>query len=363
MRSLDIIKQLRINLPKYTNYFTDEISIVQITSSGLVATVETSAAHGLITGNYVHISGTLVPNDIILLESDDHGIATATTSNDHDQTESLPNQTFNIEIIDADQSEYNGSHELLTVSNRRNITYSIEGTPITPATGAAKLLEDLKYGYNGWHQITYVDDTHFTFSIQKVLGSPAYGTPICRVQPRISGGVDIDRILDGYTKQDPNKLWAFSVLSNRVANKDRQTMTDATVSPGKAEAYRQLVIQPISIYVPIPATTEIAARAARDLADELLPFLCRSLLRTRLPSGFDQPPYSGIVFSGDNFFIYNHAYYVHEFTFETTEYITYYDTIDDGRGVAFRDIDVNYLSSFNDEIFMTDSINLDDIPL
>ena len=359
MKAYDIIRQLLAVLPIYTDYFSDDVSVAQITSIGLTATVETSSPHGLVTGNYAHISGTLVPNDIVALTNAD-GIAYAETLRNHDQTEGFQP---NVEIIDADQAEYNGIHSLLTVPNRKNFTYSISGTPVSPATGSPKILENLKFGYNGWHQVTVVGPTTFTYAIPQILGSPAYGTPLCRVNPRISGSVSLERAIAAYTKQQVDKLWAFVVVGNRTANKDRQTITDATAGPGRGEDFRQLIIQPLSIYVFIPATQMIAARQARDMSDDILPLLCRSLLRVRLPSGFVEPPYNGIVFSSDSFAVYNNAIYIHEFTFETTEYITYPDTVDDGLGTAFRDIDVDYISSFSDNVIMIDHINLDDFPL
>jgi hypothetical protein len=365
MKAEDIIKQLMAYVPIFTDKFTDNLSISEITSSGLVANVETSTAHGLATGDFVNISGTLVPNPIISLTSS-NGIATAETQFDNDLTEGkfagVGDRDFNVNIIEADQSEYNGEHLLLTSPNRRNFTYQISGSPTTPATGTPKLIENLKYGYNGWHEITVVDANNFTFDLQKAIGSPAYGNPVVRANPNISGAVTLERGLAAYTKQD-TKYWAFVVLGNRTANKDRQTYTDATATFGNAASFRQLVIQPFSVYVVIPTTNELAARSARDSCEDLIKFFSSSLLEKLFNSVFTEQPFSKVIFSADNFVDYTKAYYVHEFVFEATEHITYPDTIDKGLGVAFRDIDVDYLSSFSNNSFMTDNINLDDEPL
>lgn len=362
MKMKDIINNLFEKLPLCTNYFTDEIPVTAITSVGLVANVETSTPHGLITGKYANISGSVVPNNITSLTSS-NGIASATTLNNHDLRMALPNGILYVDIIDADQSEYNGTHELLSVPNRKNFTFKIDGTPASPATGTPKLLENLKYGYNGWHQITKIDDDNFTYPLIKNTGSPAQGSILCRVTPRISGAVSIERALEAYTKQSTDKLWAFVVLGNRSANKDRQVVTDATSSPGIGEAFRQLIIQTFDVYVVTPTKDEIAARKARDLGEDILAFLCSSLLRIRLTSVFSQPPYSSTVFSGDSFGFYENAYYVHTYTFESTEYITYDDTVNSSLGVAFLDMDVDYKNEIGDNVIMTDSIDLDDIPL
>jgi hypothetical protein len=361
MKISDIVNQLFRALPKYTNYFTDNIAINQITSSALIATVETSTPHGLNTNDYVHISEALTPNPLTSLKRIDN-IAYGVTTNDHDLTQNFPPQEY-IEIAGADQSEYNGTHKFLLEPNRRNFSYEISGTPVTPATGSPELLENLIYGYNGWHQITVIDSSNFTYTLPKAQSSPAKGNPICQKVPRISGTITAERADAAYTKKPAGKLWAFVVIGNKIANKDRQMTNDSTYAPGKGSDYRQLVIQPFSIYIFVPASSTIAGRQARDLCTDLEPKFCKALLRYTFPSQFAQENYSGVVFSASNFMQYNPAYYVHELVFETTQYITYEDTIDDSIGVAFRDIDIDYLSVFSDNVIMTDSINLDNEPL
>lgn len=357
MKIEDIVNQLYKALPAYTDYFTDNVPVNQITSSGLVATVETSTPHGLTTGDYAHISGALTPNPLTSLTRIDN-IAYGTTTNNHDLTENFSPQEF-IQIVGADQSEYNGTHKFNLEPDRKNFSYEVLGSPVTPATGSPELLENLIYGYNGWHEVTVLDSTRFTYALPKAQESPAKGNPICQTSPRISGAATSERAEEAYTKQLPGKLWAFVVTGNKIANKDRQMNNDSTYAPGKGVAFRQLVIQPFSIYIFIPASNTIAGRQAKDLSEELIPKFCKSLLRFNIPSQFIQPNYSGAVLSSSSFFAYNTAYYVQELVFETTEYITYEDTIDDSIGVAFRDIDVDYLSTFSDNVIMTDSIDLD----
>lgn len=357
MKAEDIINQLFRALPLYTNYFTDTIVVSEITSSGTTATVTTATAHGLITNDYAHISGALTPNPLTNLTRIDN-IAYGVTANNHDLTQNFPPQA-NIEIIGANQAEYNGSHALLLEPNRKNFSYQITGTPATPATGSPKLLENLIYGYNGWKEVTVIDATHFTYEIPKVQGSPAGGNPICQIKPRISGAITFERADAAYTAKSANKLWAFVVTGNKIANKDRQMTNDAIFAPGIGTAFRQLIIQPFSLFVFIPATQMIAARQAKDLAEDLLTPLCKSLLRFTPSSPFVNNPYGMLAFSGSNFTQYNNAYYLQEYVFEVTEYITYNDTIDESIGVAFRDIDIDYLSIFSDNVIMTDSMDLD----
>jgi hypothetical protein len=359
MRLKDVVNHLFILLPTLTDLFSETLAVSSLTSSGTTATLVTTAAHGLSTNDFVNVSGSLVPNLITTL-TQVANIASATTSNNHDLTQGFQET---ITISGATEADYNGTKTLLTVDNRKNFTYEITGNPSSPATGSPELLEDLKFGYDGWHQIIVIDPTTFTFVIPQVLGSPAEGTIKCKVRTRVTGIISLEKALASYTKQNTDKLWAFVVLGNRVANKDRQANTDATSTPGQGNDFRQLVIQPLSIYVVIPAIQQIGAREARDKADELLPILCNTLLRKIFPSGFVQPSYSGLVFSSDNFGEYNNAVYVHEFIFESTEYITYGDTFLPDFGTAFRDIDSDYLSAFTDKIIMTDHVDLDNVPL
>lgn len=103
-------------------------TVSSITRSGSTATVTTSAAHNLVTGDNVTISG-------------------------------------------ATQTEYNGTYTI-TATGGSTFTYTISGTPATPATGSPVIATEGAYfvatdfskgaviGANGgWHEIT---DTDFT---------------------------------------------------------------------------------------------------------------------------------------------------------------------------------------------------------
>lgn len=363
MKIKDIVNQLSVVLPTLTDYFTDSIEISSITCAGTTATAITTAAHNLLTGNYVNIHGALTPNPIISLSHVDN-IATAETANNHDLTQGFQQA---IQTVGADQAEYNGVNSLSTVLNRKNFEYIISGSPTSPATGSPFLLENLKYGYNGWKEITVVDPTTFTYEVSQAQQSPAYSnindTIKCKINLRIHGAISLERAIASYTKQPANSLMIFVVMGNRTANKDRQATTDQTASFGQGMDYRQLMIQPFSVYVFIPSTAHIAGRYPRDLADDLLKLICNSIARVTFPSVFSQPPYSPAVFVSDSFAVYNSAVYIHEFTFETTEYINYEDTVAPDFGTAFRDIDSSYLSDFSGKEIMTDYVNLDNEPL
>jgi hypothetical protein len=363
MKASDIIRRLMEVLPIHTDKFTDNIDISSITSSGLLATVTTSAPHGLTTGKYAHISGALVPNTITSLTQVD-GIASAVTTSDHDLT--LGYQE-NIIITGAAEAKYNGEHKLVNVFNRREFTFEVDETAVSPDTGTPLLLEDLKaFNYNGWHDIVVTSPTEFTYVLEKSLGSPAYGEISGKITPRISGVATLEEAYLSYTKQSVGELFAYVVLEDLVVSKDRNESTDATARFGKFAEYRQVFIQQFHVYVFYPNTQNISARSPRDDAEDLIFPLCKSLLGVRFPSGFVEAPYSGVVFVSNAFGnSSNKAIYVNDFVFESSGEIQTADIAEDDRSVAFRDIDAEYRSSLTDDdiVKMTGVINLDNEPL
>lgn len=358
MKAKDVVNALRFNLPFYTNLFTDNITVDEITSVGLIATVKTTVPHTLVTDNYAHISGALVPNTIVTMTQTD-GIATAETAINHDLTFDYQK---NIEITGAIENEYNGIHALLSVPNRRIFTFEIDSGASSSATGNPLLLENLKrFTYNGWHKIIRIDDTTFSYNLDKQIGSPAYGDIKLQIKPRITGALDLDRARQSYTKQLQGKLWAYVVLENISANKDRSEETDMTKSHTTMTNYRQLIIQPFHVYVFTPITHKTSAFFARDEADDILIPINKSLLRLKFNQPAVETAYSGAIFAGSNFGIDGNSMYIHDFIYETTGYLTYPDTVDNDISIAFRDIYQDFKSSLaDDDLIKMESItNLD----
>jgi hypothetical protein len=364
MKAKDVVKQLMLRLPFYTDKFTDNITVDEITSSGTIATVKTTAPHTLNNGDYAHISGALIPRTITTMTQID-GIAEAETATNHDLTFGY-SRDVNIQIVGANESQYNGTHKLLEVPNRKNFKFEIDSGAPSPATGSPLLLENLKrFTYNGWHQITKVNDTEFTFPLEIALGSPAYGNITMQIKPRITGALDLDRARESYTKQPAGKLWAYVVLENIVANKDSNEDSDATKTNTAMTQYRQLIIQPFHVYIFVPITHVKSASFARDEADDILIALNKSLLRFKFTQPTFELAYSSAMFSGSDFGLDENSYYIHDFIYETTGYLTYKDTIDDDISVAFRDIFGDMESSLSDdELIKAQFIaNLDNEPL
>jgi len=362
MKAQDIVKQLWLVLPRYTNLFSDNIAITSLTRSSAIVTAVTSVDHGLSTGAYVYISGAITPITINSLTQSGN-IATAITNSNHDYTQGYQ-ETVN--ITGADQSQYNGSHPLLTVPNRRTFTFSITGNPESPAAGTLiQTIQNIKHGYNGLYQITKIDDKTFTYQITSLPESPALGTIYAQANIRVTGANSIQRATEMYTKQGEGQLYAFVVLDNITASKDRYTFNDGTKTSTVGADFRQRIIEPFSIYVFTPTTREVGGLNARDLMQDLASPIFKSILRCHFPSIFADDTEFKIGFVGHQFIEYSPAYYIHEFKFENQFDLCYDDTIDDDDSVAFRDIDLKFNSYLNEQhnLIMQTNVDLDDQPL
>ncbi len=356
-----IIRQLQTYLPQFTRLFSDSFSVNSLTCSGNTVTAITDLTNNLVTGDTVNIIGSLIDINIISLTSINN-IATAVTDFDHDLTF---NWQIDITISGANESNYNGTFELISVSNRRTFTFKLL-SPITgTATGSPVLVDNYTQGYNGFHLITVINSTTFTYDVEQTLPSPSSGIIFALSKNRISGAITIERAMESYTKQQQNNAWCFVVPGSTTANKDRYTLSDATYEAGNSVKYWQRLIDVITVYAIIPTTGSIAARQEWDLLQSraMIPIM-KTLCGTHFPTGLDHNPWAQMVFVGSDFYSYNNAYFIAEYNFETQRDLTYKDLIV-GRTSAFKDIHIDYYEdgSFSSPIAMTSDINLDNVPL
>ena len=356
-----LVNTLQTHIPFNTDLFTDDLEVVSLTYDSSIVSCETLTPHNLITGNFAHISGALSPNEIINL-TQTRDVATAITIRDHDLT---LNWQKEIEIIGANETDYNGIHALIGVPNRRTFNYSLTNNPVSPATGIPILLENLSIGYNGWHQITKVSDTVFSYPSAKVIGSPAYGDFKLRVNPRIAGVATIERAVASYTAQQTNKLWMFVLIENAVADHNRNVTNSQVAYFRRVGFYNQIGMVGINIYVFIPTKESVGGADGVDLSFKILPYLFKSILGLKLDYGLRCNPNDGIVYMGNSIYDYRNVYYVHQYTFQSTFILHVDDALPEDYTVALRDIYSSYKAPFNEEtgVFVTDYINLDEKPL
>lgn len=356
MRASDIVSQIAGVLPKLVDDFTDQLTVTSLTRAGTVATATTATAHSLAIGQQVNVTGAQTPISCSIARV---GIvATMTTDADHDITE---NAGFDVQVSGAAEAEFNGTFVLLSVPNRRTITYQVADSGPLAATGAPLLLNGSNtfQSYNGLKAVTAIPTgTTFEYTVPDGIFTPAAGTIIAKTNPRISASISFERALAAYTKQADGKAWLFVVLGDGVANKSRTIDTDATDNIQSGNYFNQMLIQGVVAFVFLPTSAELAGRAARDRCEELLSPICQSVLTAKFPSLVENTN-NPLMINGHGFQAYNTAFYVHQYSFEATLQMGPSDTFIPSDDVAFRDIDLTMGLDTGSETFTT-AIDLDD---
>lgn len=366
MKALDIIKQLQAVLPRVTNLFTEDVTVALNYSSGVVTAV-TQSNHGLVTNDYVNIVDSNNPTAITTI-SRAGKVLSITVSVDHDLTLGKVDIKLNTKVVvltGSNEAEFNGTFKLIGVENRRKFTLETVDTGATTATGTplaqnASVLD----GFNGRHKITVTNSTTFTYPVTQVLHATANGTPLVKSDARISGAIALDIAEAAYTKQGQDELWAFVVLGDVIASKNRSINSDMTDVARKNTGINQRLSQPFTVYVFAPTTSDRSGRAARDLMEDVAAAMFKSLIGVNFDTGL----YSGTqyvsTFVNHGFASFNGAYYVHEFNFELAADITFEDTTGYEFDTAFRNIDIEINPDFGtQENPATATIDLDEVEL
>lgn len=359
MRSADVVAQLATVLPQLSDKFTTDFAITALTRSGTTVTATTAAAHGLGVGKQANVVGATTPLAVSSLTRVG-AIGTLVTTNNHDMTEGYSTEVI---LEGSTEAEFNGTFVLLSVPNRKTVTFTMVDAGATAATGSPLLTNGSSalQSYNGLQDITAVPSTvQFQYEItDSTIFTPAGGAIVARTEPRISSAVSEELLIDAYTKQPQGGLWAFVVLGDVFASKNRNILSDATDNIQRGDHYRQQLIQPFSIMVFTPTAAQIGARAARDEAEDLLRPICRSVLFKPFDSGLYVGKQGPVQFVSHGFAHYNKAFYVHAYEFQQVVDIQFEDTVGYDVDVAFRDISVTMGVSTGNEV-MTAEINLDD---
>ena len=360
MKAKDVVNQLALILPQVSDRFTTNINISALTRSGFTATAATAIAHNLSTGQQINITGAKTPISINSLTRVLE-VGTLVTATPHDITE---NYIASVELSGAVEAEFNGSFIIVSVPDRNTINFVMAYAGPTVATGAPLLINGSSAlnRYNGLYEVSsIIDPNTFTYTLTNDgLFTPASGTIVARTNPRISAGVTPERVLDSYTKQLPDDLWAFVVLDDVFASKSRNIESDAVDNIQRGSEWRQQTIHPFSVIVIFPATNEIAARDARDDTQDVFRELCQSLLGHKLDSGLYIGAQNPIQFLDHGFLAYSTAFYAHTFNFQSVADILFEDTVGYSLDVAFRDIRLEMGVDVGTAALIAD-LNLDDV--
>ena len=373
MIASDVVLQLATSLPRLSEFFTDNFSVASVTTaisgSDLIVTVTTTAAHGLSVNQGVTVLGAKTPIAISTFVRSGT-IGTITTATDHDFTFGQVGGALsgtgsaNAETSGATEVEFNGQFRITGVPNRRTIQVEMTNSGPTAATGTP-ILENgssVLQTYNGIQRVTSVPTTtSFTYLLTGGAGlADPIGTISIRANARISSAISLESIIDAYTQQDPDKLWAFVVLEDVIASKDRRILSDATDNIQRSNYFRQQIIQPVSIYVIFPtAIQQIAGRRSRDMAEEIFQPICQSVLFKRFNTLLSSGEYNPLQFLSHGFGAYNDAFYIHQYSFEQVADLFFADTVGHDEDVALRDINVIFGNNVGTGQF-TANIDLDE---
>lgn len=361
MKASDIIKQLQIVLPTVTDDFSTQIALLSVTPAGTTATAKTAVAHPFSIGDAVNVTNTFAPIGIVSITRDGE-IGTATTATPHDITEGVFDS---VTISGANESEFNGTFSLVSAVNRLTFQFSMADSGPIAATGAM-LLEDppSPFGYNGLQVITAIPQPdEFQYELPIALTEASVGSGVVHSDVRVTGAATVDRAEQMYTAQpEQDSMWAFVVLGDTTASKDRNSRNDAITSAAPGGDRRQQLYQNFSVFVFKPSTADLSGRASRDGMEDVMSYLFKSLLYWKAPPGLAANSGMGVVFVAHALQLYNTSYYLHEFQFQLVLDVTRADTVEDSLNVAFRDIDLTMGTNLGTGK-LTATIDLDDEPL
>lgn len=357
MRLSDIVRQIQIVLPKYTDVLSTVVGVDSISSAGGVATVTTSADHGLTTGAPIVFQNVSVRTPIDISWKDGL-IYYFETNLSHDLTERW-HQT--VALDGFDDPDWNNSFTLARVPNRR--VFGVTNTLSAPVlSGGEVLLENRIDGVNGYHAATVTGPTTFTLTGDFLPGD-YYGGKLS-ASLRVAGAIDLNRILDQYTKQGIDDVWAFVVPLDRVdVSKDMNAESDALSTMTPSDAFRLRVLDGFSLVLIKNTKQDMAAVAALDLfRHDLLAPILKTVCGARFSTGLSTSGEFKAVLKTHGILQYNRAYLVYAYDFEMPADIKDDDTVLESDTRAFRDLDYIHRVGGDDTTDATVAINLDDEP-
>lgn len=364
MKAEEIILTLKNRLPVLSEFFSDRLSIVSISVAGVYVTVETDVPHGLSVGSLVTMGNVAIPRVISAFDQG-AGLIKFQTATSHDLTfnESSPLDALQDVRIIGDLG-FSQSFRLKSVPNRFNFWVDEGDEPPLPAE-TFSLQEISPFGFNGLkYVLTVPTATTFTFRTDNELPAPNWTSEafVCK-SARISGAITVDLLVDSYTAQPLDNIWSFVVLGDYDANKDRFNLNDALATQGRQSDFRQKIVTNFSVYIFVPnkgdILTKTNGRAARDIIEDIRVPLFQSLLGIDLGSQLKAQGQGVITYAGDGFYLYNGAFYVHEFKFQQVVEITNGDTAIRDPDRAFRDMYITHRNQFDADASYLAYINLD----
>ncbi len=360
MKLIDIVTQLSILLPRYTDKLSEVLTISTITVSSNIATITTSSAHGITTSMAVTLANVEIKTPVTA-RSQSGTLFTFTTDPAHDLTFGWPDHE-NITLSGFTDSAWNDTFELKAVSNRFNLT--IQSAETIPTLNGNEVLHEIRRdGINGQFSATRVSANVFTVSGTGFLDGTYSGGTVNKGL-RIAGAITIERALEQYTAQNATDLWGFVVMNDAEVSKSRHAFSDATATKASGDDMRMRLIDGFTITYVIATSQDITGTDAVDICrhDLLLPTL-KSVFGARFDTGLSSDPDFRAILTGHGVSEYNRAIlaYTHEYEFPME--LTADDAVNEGDTRAFRDANYTQTVDGDDTTDMTVlPINMDVSP-
>ena len=359
MRLADVTRQLQLLLPRYTDLFSDVLDISGIVATANEATITTTAIHELSDGDAVVLSN-VGTNTSITAVSRDGLIFTFTTGSDHDITFDSPDHE-NATLDGFTDDDWNNSFRIVEVPNRR--TFKVQSTLDLPVLNGNEILQEVRSdGVNGRYSATVVSPTVFTINGTFLASNYSGGKVSARV--RVAGSVTFERAQEQYTEQKIIDIWAFVVMADVQASKDRSTKNDSEASMPTGTEMRQHVMDGFEIFIFQNVTNDMAATDAIDIArhDLFLP-ISKSVYGAFFDSGLSGATDFRTVFVSQGFVNYSKSVLVYSYQFQTLYDLTDGDTVEPSDTRAYRDVLSTQNIGEDDTTDMTVTVDLDDTPL
>jgi hypothetical protein len=336
MRISDIVRQLRIVFPKYSDVLSDTITDSFIgATEGEANIFMPGSPHGLTTGDPVVLQNFRLEVPIVSVTPGTTNTYYIETASDHDLSEGWHSTVLLDGFTDPD---WDDAFSLVTVRSS-TVFEIVSSLPGPVLTGNEILLANRSDGVNGYYSATVIGP-----EILRIFGDIAdgsYKAGEISTNIRIAGAVDIARAVEQYTKQGIEDVWAFVVPNDVDVSKDMHTSSDATATMMRgSEEFRLRVIDGFTLYLIKSTKQDIGGVGAVDLFrhDLVLPIL-KSICGVKFPMGLTTGPDFRTVLRGHGVAQYNRAYLVYAYDFEQPVDIVDSDTAYDDDTRAFRELD------------------------
>jgi len=361
MKITPLIQILQQTLPKFTDKFSDNISISSGNITSGTVTIVTNNPHNLTTNEYITISNAFIGVNITSFVVENN-IATVETIADHGLSMSMNYKTRNselsVDIKNNTNSDINGNFTLLHVPNRKKFTIAIDIADGNYTNNDGIIIN---YAYNavdGVHQVAVINDTSFSYTISNIdISSDIYGDSFLSSKFRISGANDILRANSSYTRQNTNKYWLFVTYGSSTTSKDRNILNDSTASMNIQSEFRLRLVEDFDINIFVPVDNDLTGITARDNIEDIKLALFKSIIRLPQVKQFANDDDYQYIYINDFQVEANDSYIIHGYKFGTIYDITLEDTAEYGNFTPFRDIDISI--KINDNV-LSNNINLDE---